>query len=164
MGHSNDPSTKENPMKTATDEAIALLENDHQEVQQMFKEFEELSDRSKVSKKRLADQICQALTIHTELEEKIFYPAVRSAIKDDDLMDEALVEHAGAKDLIAQIMAIDPGDELYDAKVKVLSEQVIHHIQEEEREMFPQVRRSKLDLNALGEELAQMKAQLSEQE
>jgi hemerythrin superfamily protein len=137
-------------MKLATDEALAMLEADHEEVKQLFEKYEVLSDRSKVSKKKLADQIC-------------FYPAVRRAIKDVDLMDEALVEHAGAKELIAQINAADPGDDLYDAKIKVLSEQVTHHIKEEEGEMFPVVRRSDLDLVALGEEMAQMKERLSEQ-
>ena len=147
-------------MKTKSKDAIALLEADHKEVKALFEKFEGLSDRSKVGKKTLADQICDALTVHTQIEEEIFYPAVRAAIKDDDIMDEALVEHAGAKDLIAQIAAIDPGDELYDAKVKVLSEQIDHHVEEEEGEMFPKVRKSGLDLVALGEQMEARKAEL----
>ena len=147
-------------MKTKSKDAIALLEADHKEVKALFEKFEGLSDRSKVGKKTLADQICDALTVHTQIEEEIFYPAVRAAIKDDDIMDEALVEHAGAKDLIAQIAAIDPGDELYDAKVKVLSEQIDHHVEEEEGEMFPKVRKSGLDLVALGEQMEARKTEL----
>ena len=129
-------------MKTAKNDAIGMLIADHQEVTSLFEQFEAMSDRSKVSKKKLAEHICQALSVHTQLEEEIFYPAVRAAIKDRDLMDEALVEHAGAKELIAQIRAMDPGDALYDAKITVLSEQIAHHVEEEENDMFPQVRES----------------------
>jgi hemerythrin superfamily protein len=140
--------------KTASQDALSLLISDHREVKALFKQFDDLSDRSKVSKKKIADQICTALTLHTQIEEQIFYPAVRDAIDDDDLLDEAVVEHASAKELIAQILDMDPGDDLYDAKVKVLSEQIDHHVEEEEKEMFPKVRRSKLDLIGLGEEMA----------
>ena len=93
------------------------------------------------------------------MEEEIFYPAVRKAIKDDDMMDEALVEHASAKELIAQILDMAAGDDLFDAKVKVLSEQIEHHVREEEDEMFPKVRKTHLDLVALGEEMAARKEQ-----
>ncbi|MDB5801061.1 MAG: hemerythrin [Rhodocyclales bacterium] len=141
-------------MKTEASNAITLLVKDHAEVKEMFKKFEGLSDRSKASKKKIADAICEALTLHTQIEEEIFYPAARAAIKDGDLMDEALVEHASAKELIAQIQSMDPDDELYDAKVKVLSEQIEHHVEEEETEMFPKVRRTGLDLVALGKEMA----------
>jgi hemerythrin superfamily protein len=147
-------------MNAKSHDAIALLKADHKEVKQLFAKFEDLSDRSKVGKKAVADQICEALTVHTRLEEELFYPAVRQATEDDDLMDEALVEHASAKDLIAQIAAIDPGEELYDAKVKVLSEQIDHHVEEEEGEMFPKVRKSSLDLVALGEQMQARKAEL----
>jgi hemerythrin superfamily protein len=147
-------------MKTAKADAVSLLVNDHREVKTKFQEFEGLSDRSKASKKKIADQICHALLVHTEIEEEIFYPAVRKAISDDDLMDEALVEHAGAKDLIEQILEMDPSDELYDAKVKVLSEQIDHHVEEEETDMFPKARESNLDLVALGAELAARKHEL----
>ncbi len=144
-------------MKTKANDAIGLLMQDHKEVKAMFKQFEDLTDRSKVGKKKIAVQICGALTLHTQIEEDIFYPAVRAAIKDDDLMDEAIVEHASAKELIAQIQDMDPGDELYDAKVKVLSEQIDHHVEEEEAEMFPKVRKSKLDLDQLGAVMAEAK-------
>ena len=89
------------------------------------------------------------LSIHAELEEQVFYPAVRGPVKDEDLMDEAVLKHASAKELIAQIMEMDPDDCLYDAKVKVLSEQIEHHVGEEEDDMFPKVRKGKVDLVAL---------------
>lgn len=144
-------------MKSSAVNAVSLLVHDHKEVKEMFEKFEGLSDRSKASKKKLAEQICEALILHTQIEEEIFYPAVRAAIKDGDLMDEALVEHAGAKDLIAQILGMDPGDDLYDAKIKVLSEQIEHHVKEEEEEMFPKVKKTSLDLLALGQEMAARK-------
>ena len=146
-------------MNTKSNDAISLLVKDHKDVKAMFELFEGLTDRSKVSKKKIADQICHALTVHAQVEEEIFYPAVRNAIKDEDMMDEALVEHASAKELIAQILDMDPGDDLYDAKVKVLSEQIEHHVREEEDEMFPKVRKTNLDLLALGEEMAARKEQ-----
>lgn len=146
---------------SATQDAIAMLTAEHREVKQMFEQFEQMTDRAKVSKKKLADQICEALILHTAIEEEIFYPAVREAVDEaEDKLDEALVEHASAKDLIAQIQEMDPGDELYDAKVKVLSEQVEHHVEEEEKEMFPMAKKGGLDLAALGEEMAQRKQEL----
>jgi iron-sulfur cluster repair protein YtfE (RIC family) len=143
-------------------DAIALLTADHREVSAMFKQFEELSERAKSSKKKLADQICNALLLHTTIEEEIFYPAARGAGKDaEELVDEAVVEHAAAKDLIAQLQEMDPEDALYDAKVKVLGEQVEHHVKEEEKEMFPTVRKSGLDLVALGQDMAVRKDELA---
>ena len=147
-------------MKTEKNDAIALLIEDHKKVKDLFEKFDKLSDRSVVNKKKIADQICLELTVHAQVEEEIFYPAVRPPIKDDDLMDEAVVEHASAKELIAQISEMDPGDDLYDAKVKVLSEQIEHHVEEEEGEMFPKVRKTKVDLVALGEEMAARKEEL----
>ena len=147
-------------MNTTPHDAIAMLIADHKKVKALFEQFDKLSDRSKANKKKLADQICHELTIHTHLEEQVFYPAVRGPIKDNDLMDEALVEHGSAKELIAQIMEMDPGDDLYDAKVKVLSEQIVHHVGEEEDDMFPEVRATKVDLIALGAEMAALKATL----
>jgi hemerythrin-like domain-containing protein len=143
-------------------DALALLTAEHREVSAMFKQFEELSDRAKSSKKKLADQICNALILHTAIEEEIFYPAARGASKDAEAqVDEAVVEHAAAKDLVTQLQEMDPEDELYDAKVKVLGEQVEHHIKEEEKEMFPTVRKSGLDLVALGQEMAMRKDELA---
>ncbi len=127
----------------------------------LFKQYDALGDRANAKKKKLADQICTALTLHTMIEEEIFYPAVREATNDDDLMDEAIVEHASAKDLISQLQEMDPEDALYDAKVKVLSEQIEHHVKEEEKEMFPKAKKAKLDLAALGEEMAMRKDELA---
>lgn len=143
-------------------DAIAMLTADHREVTAMFKQYEELGDRAKAGKKKLADQICDALLVHATLEEEIFYPAVREASSDtEDMVDEAVVEHASAKDLIAQLQEMDPEDDLYDAKVKVLSEQIEHHVGEEEKEMFPKARKSGLDLAALGQEMAARKDELT---
>jgi hemerythrin-like domain-containing protein len=145
-----------------TQDAIALLTADHRQVSEMFKQFEGLGERAKASKKKLADQICTALRVHTQIEEEIFYPAVREASKDlEDMVDEAVVEHASAKDLIDQLEAADPEDELYDAKVKVLGEQIEHHVGEEEQEMFPKVRKLSLDLAALGQEMAERREELA---
>jgi hemerythrin superfamily protein len=141
-------------------DALALLRADHQRVQEMFDQFEKT--RSEDRKATLAEQICQELTIHAQIEEEIFYPAVREAIKDEDLIDEATVEHQSAKDLIAQIEGGGPGGEMFDAKVKVLGEYVKHHVKEEQNELFPQVRKTKLDLKELGERLQQRKMELME--
>ena len=101
------------------------------------------------------------LTAHTTIGEQIFYPAVREAIEHDDLFDKAEVEHAPAKDLIVQIESMDPDDELYDAKVKVLGEYVEHHVKEEKSEMFPKVKKAKIDLKELGPQLMVYKAELA---
>jgi hemerythrin superfamily protein len=147
---------------TKPTDAIALLTADHKEVKTMFEQYDKLGDRANAAKKKLADQICAALTVHTTIEEEIFYPALRAASKDAaDLLDEAEVEHAGAKDLIAQIEEMDPEDDLYDAKVKVLGEQVEHHVGEEEGEMFPVAKKARLDLVALGAEMAMRKEELA---
>ena len=135
-------------------DAIALLTSQHKEVTAMFKEFEELGDRAKAGKKKIADKICQNLVMHTMIEEEIFYPAVRGNSKEaEEMVEEAIVEHASAKDLIAQIQEMDPDEELYDAKVKVLGEMIEHHVEEEEKEMFPKVRKMDLDLATLGLEM-----------
>jgi hemerythrin-like domain-containing protein len=153
--HSSGKMPKPIPTESQPQDAISLLIEEHEQVKAMFEQYEELGDRANVSKHKLALQICEALTQHTQKEEGIFYPAVRKAIKDDDLMDEALVEHASAKDLIAQIQSMEPGDDLFDAKVKVLSEMIEHHVEEEEGEMFPKVRKSGLDLEELAEQMEQ---------
>lgn len=149
------------PTESQPQDAIALLIDDHETVKSMFEQYEELGDRAHVSKHKLALQICQELTRHTMIEEEIFYPAVRKAIKDEDLMDEAVVEHASAKDLIAQIQSMEPTEDLFDAKVKVLSEMIEHHVEEEESEMFPKVRKAKqLDLEELGAAMAARKEEI----
>lgn len=155
--HSSDKIPKPIPTETPPQDAIALLIEDHEHVKALFEQYEELGDRANVSKHKLALEICTELTKHTMVEEEIFYPAVREVIKDDDLMDEAIVEHASAKDLIAQIQSMEPTDDLFDAKVKVLSEMIEHHVGEEEGDMFPKVRKTKIDLEALGEAMAARK-------
>jgi hemerythrin superfamily protein len=143
---------------TAAQDAIGLLEADHREVDAYFEQYETLTDDSE--KKALADKICLALKVHAQIEEELFYPAARETTDDTDLIDEAVVEHMGAKTLVAQIEAMAPGQPLYDAMVKVLGEQVRHHVEEEEQELFPEVRAADLDLKALGAALAARKAEL----
>ena len=149
-------------MNAKTVDAILMLTEDHRELKDMFEQYEALGARANNKKKSFADDICTALTLHAMVEEEIFYPAVRSAAEDAaDLMDEAEVEHASAKDLIAQIREMDPEDDLYDAKVKVLGEQVAHHVQEEEMQMFPKAKKAGLDLVALADEMLGRKEELS---
>jgi hemerythrin superfamily protein len=144
------------------EDAITLLSADHAKVKKLFKEFQDLKeeDGSAEDKSALVTQICSELKVHAEIEEEIFYPAVRKAIDDGDLMDEALVEHAGAKELIAQLEDMSPDDELYDAKVTVLGEQIQHHVKEEEGEMFPKAKKAKVDGEALGVQMTERKAEL----
>lgn len=145
----------------ATQDAIELLMADHKKVKKLFADFDKLKeDGSDADKSALVEQICNELKIHTLLEEEIFYPAVRKAIKDSDLMDEALVEHAGAKDLIAQLEGASADDDLYDAKVTVLGEQINHHVKEEEGQMFPEAKKAKVDTEALGATMLKRKQAL----
>lgn len=142
-------------------DVLALLKQDHANVKAMFQQYEELGDRAFAGKKKLAEEICLELTRHATAEEEIFYPAVRAAAREnEDLVDEATVEHASAKDLIAQIMEADPHDDLYDAKLKVLKEYILHHVKEEEGEIFPNAKRAGLDLVALGEQVAARKEEI----
>ncbi len=131
----------------------------------LFKRYEEIKDGDDENLKlALAESISLALLVHTQIEEEIFYPKVRQALGEEgaDEVDEALVEHQAAKDLIEKIEAMEPGEELFDARVHVLSEEIRHHVQEEEHEMFPAVQKSgKLDLKALGEQLARRKDALT---
>jgi hemerythrin superfamily protein len=139
-------------------DAVSILRADHRMVDDLFKQYEK--SRSETRKQALVDQICKALTVHTKVEEEIFYPAVRGAQKDQDMMDEADVEHASAKELIAQLEGGKPGDDHYDAKVKVLGEYIRHHVREEQGQMFPKAQKSKLDLMQLGSEIETRKAEL----
>ncbi|MBI3229873.1 MAG: hemerythrin domain-containing protein [Burkholderiales bacterium] len=138
-------------------DAVAMLISEHHSTKALFQQFEKLCDPSFVIKKKLAEQICNELMTHMEMEEQVFYPAVRAAVKEDDEIDEALVEHSSAKELIQQIMAMEVGEDLYDAKLKVLQEQIEHHTGEEENEIFPKVRETKVDLVALGVQMAGFK-------
>jgi len=145
-------------------DAIALLKDDHKKVAALFAQYDKLGDRAHAAKLKLARKICSELKVHAQIEEEIFYPATREALpKQDDLLDEAQVEHDGAKDLIAQLDAMQPGDDLFDAKVTVLSEYIKHHVKEEHEEMFPKVRKTDLDLKELGMRLAFRKAELAKQ-
>ena len=146
--------------KTKQD-AIALLKADHRSVEALFEKFE--GAKGDGAKEKIARQICLELTVHAQIEEEIFYPAARGEIDDDDLLDEAEVEHASAKQLIAEIQDMKAGDRLFDAEVTVLGEYVDHHVEEEEKEMFPESRDSDLDLKALGVQLAKRKAELMAQ-
>jgi hypothetical protein len=141
-----------------TQDAIALLKADHRKVEDLFEKYE--SARSK--KADIAHQICLELTIHTMIEEEIFYPACREAGVESDMMDEANVEHDGAKVLIAELENGSPDDEFYDAKVKVLSEEIKHHVKEEEQKggIFSEARKADLDFAALGERLLARKKEL----
>ncbi len=146
----------------APQDAVQLLTADHKEVKAFFAKYKTLAegDADGGDRQALAETICDALTVHAAIEEEIFYPAVRGATDDDDLMNEALVEHASAKELVAQIKDMDPDDDLYDAKVTVLGEYIDHHVKEEEGEMFPEARKAKLDLKELGAELLARKNEL----
>jgi hemerythrin superfamily protein len=139
-------------------DAIALLKADHEEVSGMFAEYEK--KRTPATKMALVKEICTALSVHAQIEEEIFYPDVKAALKDKLLVPEATVEHAGVKDLIAQLDGVTPDGEMYDAKVKVLSEYVKHHVKEEQTEMFPKVKSSSIDLVELGTRMASRKADL----
>jgi len=141
-------------------DAIAMLKADHRQVEEWFEQFEK--SRTDTKKKELAGRICRALRIHTTIEEEIFYPAFLEATEEEDLHHEAEVEHAGAKNLIAQIEKSGPEDDYYDAKVKVLSEMIKHHVKEEEQRdgMFAKAKASEMDLEAVGEQMAERKAQL----
>ncbi len=144
--------------KVSKTDAIAILTADHKRVKKLFKQFDKMKeDGAAADKQALAQQICAELALHAEVEEQIFYPATREAIDDDDLLNEAEVEHASAKDLMAQIESGDPSDPLWDAKVSVLGEYVDHHVQEEEEEMFTKARKARMDLESLGQEIAAMK-------
>ena len=150
---------RETKTQAASPSAFELLEQDHREVEEWFAEFDELNEDDD-QKAKLAGKICLALKVHAQMEEEIFYPQARETTKDNDLIDEAVVEHATVKNLIGEIEAMEVGEELYDAKMRVLGEMVKHHIKEEEEELFPELEAAKLDLNALGKEIAERKEEL----
>ena len=144
-------------------DAVKLLMADHREVKALFARYKKLvtAQGSATERQTLAETICDMLTVHASIEEEIFYPAARAAMPDDALLDEAEVEHASAKDLIAQIKAMSPEDKLYDAKVTVLREYIDHHVQEEEGELFPKATKAGLDLDEIGAELRARKEELT---
>ncbi len=147
--------------ETTNQDAIALLKQDHRTVEELFAQFEKASGEGR--KQKLAAQICLELSVHATIEEEIFYPACEGKV-DEDLLKEAYVEHDGAKVLINDIVAGDPSDEFYDAKVKVLSEEIEHHVEEEEMRgegMFAQCRDTDVDLVALRDEMLARKQELA---
>ena len=146
-------------------DACDLLDADHKAVKKMFKDYDELAGskaRGAADKRlQLARTICTELTVHAQIEEEIFYPALRAVLKETDMLAEAEVEHAGAKDLIAQLNGMDQADEMFDAKVKVLGEYIDHHVKEERNEIFPKARANrKLDLIGMRDQLATRKEEL----
>ena len=156
-------STQQTLSKQRQKSALTLLKADHDKVKQLFKQYEKLAEKEDVAgKTAIANEICAELTAHAAAEEEVFYSAAKEKIDDDDLINEADVEHDTAKDLIAQIQIMSPTNPMYDAKMKVLDEYITHHVEEEESEMFPKAREADLDLKALGAEFTERKEELLE--
>lgn len=148
-------------MASAKLDAVTLLKADHRKVEDLFEKFEKAKDSSR--KQALAKEICTELMVHSTIEEEIFYPACTGEIEEEEILDEAYVEHDGAKVMISEIMGSSPDNEFYDAKVKVLSEMIKHHVKEEEMRsegLFAQAREAGLDMEALGDRMAARKEQL----
>lgn len=139
-------------------DATTILRADHKVVSALFTQYKKA--RSMAEKKEIVAQICMELKVHAQIEEEIFYPAVKSALKDKTLIPEATVEHATLKSLLAQVENVDPAGEMFDAKIKVLSEYVQHHVEEEQNEIFPKAKAAKMDMMELGAQLAERKAEL----
>jgi hemerythrin superfamily protein len=156
MGFFKDQWTK----KTKPD-ALQLLRDYHEEIDQLFKKFESAEDEK--MKQECVAKACRELVVHAQIEEDLFYPAVRAELEDQGLMDEAEVEHLTVKQLIAELGGMKSSDNLYSAKFTVLGEYVKHHVKEEHNEMFPKVKETGIDLQALGEEMAEMKQRLTQQ-
>lgn len=149
------------PTRSGADDAITLLKKDHAEVLAMFDDFDKIKDGDHDDlKQELVERICTELTIHAQIEEELFYPALRDAFDDQSLLDEAEVEHMMASQLISELESMEPGDDLYDAKVTVLGEYVRHHIDEEHEQMFPKAKKAGVDLEGLGTELFERKEEL----
>jgi hemerythrin superfamily protein len=146
--------------KKSSNDAISILKADHRQVEAWFSEFD--GARSTSKKQQLASKICEALIAHTTIEEEIFYPAFLEATEDKDTHHEAIVEHAGAKQLISDIQGMSPDDDYFDAKVTVLSEMIKHHVKEEEQPggMFAEAKKSEMDLAVLGKQLLARKREL----
>ena len=161
MPKSQTSSSSRSTARAKKTNAIALLKADHEKVEALFDRYEKQKEKmTPRQREQLAAEICGELKVHTQIEEEIFYPAAREACEDcEELLDEADVEHASAKQLIAEIEG-GPKDEHFDARVKVLGEYVKHHVKEEQNELFPEVRKSELDLEELGEQMAARKQEL----
>jgi hemerythrin superfamily protein len=152
-------------LEPGASDAIDMLTSDHEDVKLLFAEYEELAGDGGSAEEReeLARYICDALTVHTTVEEEVFYPAARDAIDEPELLDRAVAEHRAAKALIAQILAMNPADSDYDATVQALQEAVDQHVHEEEEQLFPRVQEAGIDLRALGEQMAERKEQAQEE-
>jgi hemerythrin-like domain-containing protein len=150
---------------SARDDAVSMLMEDHKNVQKLFRDFEKAHEaEDDEACEQIARLACAELEVHTTLEEELFYPAAREVLgEDEDLIDEAEIEHQSAKELIAQLDAMEPDDRKFAATFTVLAEYVQHHIKEEEREMFPKVKKAKLDVDSLGEEMKARKAALADE-
>lgn len=143
---------------TKPQDATAMLRADHKLVSSLFDDFEKA--RSTEKKKAIVTKICTELTVHTQLEEEIFYPAFKAALEDHELVPEANVEHEAVKNLIAKLEGLEPDGELYDARVKVMAEFVKHHVKEEQTQMFPKAKKSGMDLRELGRQMLARKQEL----
>jgi hemerythrin superfamily protein len=143
---------------TSHEDAIQLLKKDHAKVETLFAQYGKA--RSARDKGRIAANICKELKIHTRIEEKVFYPAARDHLRHELMIDEAVVEHAHIKELVADLEARTPDDDLYDADMKVLMDYVKHHVKEEERELFPKLRSTDMDMERVGARIAAMKTRI----
>ena len=143
--------------------AIELLKSDHEQVLQQFSRFEKIKDKEEDAKRDLVESVCSQLTVHAQIEEELFYPALRDVLEEKDLLDEALVEHDMARQLIADIESMEPDEDLYDAKFTVLGEYVRHHIEEEEKEIFAKAKKAGLDMDTLGADMRDRKHELMEE-
>lgn len=142
-------------------DAVNLLTEDHKKVKKLFSDFEKSKEQADTAEKAaLVEEICNELSVHAKVEEEIFYPAIRESTDEEALMDEADVEHATAKSLVAELEAMKPGDDHYDAKVTVLGEYIDHHVKEEQGEIFKKARSAKVDLAELGERITRRKEEL----
>lgn len=163
---SSSKSSSRGASRASSQDALHMLAEDHKKVIDMFDEFKKLQkkgDADEEARQLLVETACAELTIHAQIEEELFYPAARDAIDDMDLLDEAEVEHASAKQLISELAAMQPDDDLYDAKFTVLGEYVKHHIEEEEKQLFPKIKKSEIDLMELAEEMRERKLELREE-
>ena len=158
---STSPNKQRKASSTSERDAVDFLKIQHREVEDLFKQFEKLGeDGPSEQKEPIVREACEKLTVHASIEEEIFYPAAREVDEVDSLLNEAEVEHGTAKDLIASLDSMDASDPMFDATFTVLAEYVKHHVKEEEGELFPKVKKSDLDLDALGEELSMRAGEL----
>lgn len=152
-------------MAAETTDAIEQLQEDHRQVEALFRDFEQLTGSGDVdAKESVATEICEKLTVHAQIEEEIFYPAARQALGGDtEIIDEAEEEHTDAKQLIAEIEEMSAEDDDFDSKVKSLSEAIAHHVEEEEGQMFPKLRQSGMETQGLGEQMAERKQEIMDE-